>query len=76
MLRFLLNAIWFRCSGLRDGLGWWWLVGARSRFVDAWARAVFVESAIFVWLRVEAIKASEITGRTDLGTGPLGWWAT
>jgi len=75
MLRFLLNAIWFVLGGFVMGLGWWLagLVAAITVVGLPWARACFVIGNFSFWpFGYEAISRSELTGRTDLGTGPLG----
>ncbi len=76
MLRFLLNVIWFLLGGVVMGLGWWLagLVAALTIVGLPWARACFVIGSFsFRPFGREAISRTELTGRTDLGTGPLGF---
>jgi uncharacterized membrane protein YccF (DUF307 family) len=75
MLRFLANAIWLLCGGVVMGLGWWLagLVAAITIVGLPWARACFVIGNFsFLPFGREAISRRERTGRSDLGTGPLG----
>ncbi|MFM8278127.1 MAG: YccF domain-containing protein [Cyanobium sp.] len=75
MLSFVLNAIWFVCGGLVMGLGWWLagLVAALTIVGLPWARSCFVIGNFSFWpFGRAAISRRELTGRADLGTGPLG----
>lgn len=75
MLRFLLNVIWVVCGGLVMALGWWLagLVAAITIVGLPWARACFVIGNFSLWpFGREARSRAEISGRSDLGTGPLG----
>ena len=75
VLRFLLNVIWVVCGGLVMALGWWLagLIAAITIVGLPWARACFVIGNFSLWpFGREARSRREITGRTDLGTGPLG----
>ena len=75
MLRALLNLLWFVLGGLVMGLGWWLagLVCALSIVGLPWARSCFVIGSFSFWpFGQEAISRRELTGRGDLGTGPLG----
>ena len=75
MLSFGLNAIWFVCGGLVMGLGWWLagLLAALTIVGLPWARSCFVIGNFSFWpFGREAISRRELTGRSDLGTGPLG----
>ncbi len=75
MLRFLLNVIWVVCGGLVMALGWWLagLVAAITIVGLPWARSCFVIGNFSLWpFGREARSRAEITGHTDLGTGPLG----
>jgi len=75
LLRSCLTPSWVVSGAFVMGLDWW-LAGRwpRSRFVGfaAGSRACFRDPAIFrFWpFGYEAISRSELTGRTDLGTGP------
>jgi uncharacterized membrane protein YccF (DUF307 family) len=76
VLRFLANLIWFVCGGLLMGLGWWLagLVAAITLVGIPWARACFVIGSFAFWpFGQEAVGRAELTGRHDLGTGPLGF---
>jgi uncharacterized membrane protein YccF (DUF307 family) len=75
VLSILLNLIWFVCGGLVMGLGWWLagLVAAITIVGLPWARSCFVIGTFSFWpFGREAISRRELTGRADLGTGPLG----
>ena len=75
MLRWLLNLIWFVCGGLLMGLGWWLagLLAAVTIVGLPWARSCFVIGNFSFWpFGREAISRRELSGRADLGTGPLG----
>lgn len=76
MLRFIANVIWFLCGGVLMGLGWWLagLVAAITIIGLPWARACFVIGTFSFWpFGSEAVSRAELTGRSDLGTGPLGF---
>ncbi|MGB7563493.1 MAG: YccF domain-containing protein [Prochlorococcaceae cyanobacterium] len=76
MIRLLLNLIWFVLGGLVMGLGWWLagLVAALTIVGLPWARACFVIGNFsFFPFGKEAVSRLEVTGRRDLGTGPLGF---
>ena len=76
MLRFIANLIWFVCGGVLMGLGWWLagLVAAITLVGIPWARACFVIGSFAFWpFGQEAVGRAELTGRHDLGTGPLGF---
>ena len=75
MLRFLLNVLWFVLGGVVMGLGWWLagLVAALTIVGIPWARACFVIGNFSFWpFGYEAVSRRELSGRMDLGTGPLG----
>ena len=76
MLRFIANVIWFLFGGVLMGLGWWLagLVAALTIVGSPWARACFVIGNFSFWpFGSEAVSRAELTGRGDLGTGPLGF---
>ncbi len=78
MLRFIANVIWFVCGGLVMGLGWWLagLVAALTIIGIPWARACFVIGTFSFWpFGCAAISRAELSGKRDLGTGPLGFLA-
>ena len=75
-MRTIGNIIWFVCGGLVMGLGWWLagLIAAISIIGIPWSRACFVfGSFCFFPFGQEAVDRRELTGRGDLGTGPLGF---
>lgn len=76
MIRFLLNLLWFVLGGVLMGLSWW-LVGVVALVTIVgipWARACFVIGNFsFVPFGKEAVSRIELTGRSDIGTGPLGF---
>ena len=71
----LLNILWFVLGGLVMGLAWW-LVGlicALTIVGIPWARACFVIGNFSFWpFGQEAVSRQELSGRADIGTGPLG----
>ena len=76
MLRFIANVIWFLFGGVLMGLGWWLagLVAAITIIGLPWARACFVIGTFSFWpFGSEAVSRAELSGRSDLGTGPLGF---
>lgn len=69
------NLIWLVLGGFWMGLGWWLagLVMAISIIGLPWARSCFVIGSLCLSpFGREAIDRKELTGREDLGTGPLG----
>ncbi|GDX72256.1 hypothetical protein LBMAG39_06890 [Cyanobium sp.] len=74
-MRLLLNLLWFVLGGLVMGLGWA-LAGILCAITVVglpWARSCFVLARFSLWpFGREAISRRELTGRADLGTGPLG----
>jgi uncharacterized membrane protein YccF (DUF307 family) len=76
MLRLIANLVWFVCGGLVMGLGWWLagLVAAITLVGIPWARSCFLIGNFAFWpFGQEAVSRAELTGRQDLGTGPLGF---
>jgi uncharacterized membrane protein YccF (DUF307 family) len=76
MLSFLLNLLWFLLGGFVMGLGWWLagLMAAITIVGIPWARACFVIGSFSFWpFGQEAVSRRELTGKTDFGTGPLGF---
>ncbi len=69
-----LNLLWLICGGFVLGLAW--LIASLIMFVSIigipWGRAAF-NIAVFTFLPFgnEAISRRELTGRDDIGTGPL-----
>jgi uncharacterized membrane protein YccF (DUF307 family) len=70
-----LNLLWLICGGFLMGCAW--LIAAVVMFVSIigipWGRAAF-NIAIYTFFPFgnEAISRYELTGREDIGTGPLG----
>ena len=74
-LRLVLNLLWLVCGGLLMALGW--LLAAVLMVVTIigipWARAAWTIGVFALWpFGREAVDREELTGRGDLGTGPLG----
>jgi uncharacterized membrane protein YccF (DUF307 family) len=69
------NVLWLVLGGFWMALGWWLggLLMAISIVGLPWARACFVIGNLcFLPFGREAIDREELTGRADVGTGPLG----
>ena len=70
-----LNLLWLICGGFFMGCAW--LLAALVMFVSIigipWGRAAF-NIAVYTFFPFgnEAISRYELTGREDIGTGPLG----
>lgn len=75
MFSALLNILWVVLGGLMMALGWW-LAGLLCAITIVglpWARSCFVIGSFSLWpFGQEAISRRDLTGRQDLGTGPLG----
>jgi uncharacterized membrane protein YccF (DUF307 family) len=71
----LLNLLWVLLGGLVMALGWW-LAGVLFAITIVglpWARSCFVIGSFSLWpFGQEAVSRRELSGRHDLGTGPLG----
>lgn len=69
------NVLWFVLGGAVMGLAWWLagLLALVSIVGIPWARACFVigQFTFFPFGR-EAVSRSAVSGRGDIGTGPLG----
>ena len=75
MISALLNVLWVVLGGLVMALGWWLagLVCAITIVGLPWARSCFVIGSFALWpFGQEAVNRRELSGRGDLGTGPLG----
>ena len=76
MISALLNVLWVLLGGLVMALGWW-LAGLLCAITIVglpWARSCFVIGSFSLWpFGQEAVNRQELHGRSDLGTGPLGW---
>ena len=70
-----MNALWFVFGGLISGL-FWYLAGVFMAITVIglpWARTCFVLGAFnFFPFGNEVISRKDLTGDTDIGTGPLG----
>ena len=75
MISALLNLLWVMLGGLVMALGWW-LAGVLCAITIVglpWARSCFVIGSFSLWpFGQEAVSRRELSGRNDLGTGPLG----
>jgi uncharacterized membrane protein YccF (DUF307 family) len=75
LLSILLNLLWILFGGAYMALGW--LVAAVIMAITIiglpWARAAF-NIAVYTFLPFgsKAVRRDEITGESDIGTGPLG----
>ena len=75
MISALLNLLWVLLGGLVMALGWWLagLLWALTIVGLPWARSCFVIGSFSLWpFGQEAVNRRELSGRGDLGTGPLG----
>ena len=75
MISSLLNILWVVLGSLVMALGWWLagLVCAITIVGLPWARSCFVIGRFSLWpFGQEAINRRDQSGRSDLGTGPLG----
>jgi uncharacterized membrane protein YccF (DUF307 family) len=73
MIRFLLNLLWFVLGGVLMGLSWG-VVAVVTIVGIPWAKACFVIGNFsFFPFGKEAVSRIELTGRRDIGTGPLGF---
>lgn len=75
-MRFIGNVLWFVLGGFLMGLGWWLcgLVAFISIVGIPWGRACFVIGNFAFWpFGQEAVKRIYLSGRRDIGTGPLGF---
>jgi len=69
------NLIWLLLGGFWTAIGWWVAGVAMALSIVGlpWARSCFVIGSLCMWpFGREVIDRSLITGREDLGTGPLG----
>ena len=75
MISALLNILWVVLGGFVMALGWW-LAGLLCAITIVglpWARSCFVIGRFSLWpFGQEAVNRQELSGRGDLGTGPLG----
>ncbi len=72
----VLNILWLAFGGIWSGLSWLLasVLMACTIIGIPWARAAF-NIAIYTFLPFgqKAVRRSELTGRADLGSGPLGF---
>ena len=75
MIRFILNVLWFIFGGLVTGLGWL-LAGVLLAITIVglpYAGAAFRIAGFAFWpFGKEIVHREVLTGREDIGTGPLG----
>ncbi len=74
-MRTLGNVIWFVFGGFFMGLAWWiyGIIALITIVGIPWAKACFVIGQFtFFPFGKTAIDRDELTGRSDIGTGPLG----
>ena len=75
MISALLNILWVVLGGFVMALGWWLagLLCAITIIGLPWARSCFVIGKFSLLpFGQEAVNREELSGRGDLGTGPLG----
>jgi len=75
MISSLLNILWVVLGGFVMALGWWLagLICAITIIGLPWARSCFVIGRFSLWpFGQEAVNRKDLSGRGDLGTGPLG----
>ena len=75
MVAFILNLLWLLLGGVVMAIGWWLagLLCALSVVGLPWARSCFVIGAFSLWpFGQEAVNRRTLSGRGNLGTGPLG----
>ena len=75
MISALLNILWVVLGGFVMAVGWWLagLLCAITIIGLPWARSCFVIGSFSLWpFGQEAVNREELSGRGDLGTGPLG----
>lgn len=74
-MSFILNVIWVVFGGFVMGLAWLFAgcVAALTIVGLPWARACFTIAGFSFWpFGREAVNRAVLTGREDVGTGPLG----
>lgn len=74
-MRALGNIIWFICGGVVMGIAWWFfgIIMYITIIGIPWAKASFVMGNFnFFPFGKEMISREKLTGRGDIGTGPLG----
>jgi uncharacterized membrane protein YccF (DUF307 family) len=74
-MNLILNVLWLVFGGFATAVGWFLvgLLAALSIVGLPWARACFNIAFFTLWpFGQSAIARDELTGREDIGTGPLG----
>jgi uncharacterized membrane protein YccF (DUF307 family) len=74
-MAFILNVIWVVLGGFAMAVAWFFcgLIAAVSIVGLPWARACFNIALFSLWpFGREAVNRAYLTGREDIGTGPLG----
>ena len=75
MISLVLNLLWVVLGGLPMALAWWLaaVICAITVVGLPWARSCWVMGLFSLWpFGSEAINRRDLSGRGDLGTGPLG----
>ena len=75
MIKIIFNVLWVLLGGCFMALGWWLagLISAISIVGLPWSRSCFVIGKFALWpFGYEAINRRDLSGRIDLGTGPMG----
>ena len=75
MMKIIFNVLWVLFGGCFMALGWWLagLISAISIVGLPWSRSCFVIGKFALWpFGYEAINRRDLSGRIDLGTGPMG----
>ncbi len=74
-MKIIFNVLWVLFGGCFMALGWWLagLISAISIVGLPWSRSCFVTGKFALWpFGYEAINRRDLSGRIDLGTGPMG----
>ena len=74
-MNFILNVVWVLLGGFVMAIAWFavGLLAAISLVGLPWARACFTIASFSLWpFGREAVPRHVLTGREDIGTGPLG----
>jgi len=75
MLRIILNVLWLIFGGLEMAVAWWIVavIFAITIIGLPWARGAFNIGIYTLWpFGSEAMRRDALSGREDIGTGPLG----
>ena len=74
-MKIIFNVLWVLFGGCFMALGWWLagLISAISIVGLPWSRSCVVIGKFALWpVGYEAINRRDLSGRIDLGTGPMG----